>query len=242
MKAAEAKTAHRLKYPSYSYSPRKAGEKRHRLTKRRVAYNAAVEQYGAEPVIEQALTTGSVLESNATNKPHTGASPFDIPLDNPMVHHIHFDTELPHPNTMVVPVLEGLIDTHNDNCAFPAINQYPPAFDATVSKAGNEQLMHTKTLIPDIDIDFNIFGTGNFNNYSLDPLGLGLFPLVPPPQYQYNEVLRQQGLDEIAHTFFENADNQSKDKSDTADNEKSGEADGIDWESMVEFEDSRDSN
>ena len=259
VKAAEAKTAHRVKYPSYSYSPRKAGEKRRRLTKRQAAYNTAVKQYGSEPVIKHALTTGSVLESNVTGDAHTGRSPFNIPLDDPMVHHIHFDTELPHPNTMVVPVLEGLIDAHNDSSGFSLNHEYLPSFNATDSNAGNEQFMpaFTQTITSDVDVGFNssddIFGSGTFNNYSLGPLDFGLYPQLPPPQSDFAEINRQLELDAIAHTFYENADEQSKDKSDKVDgtpedkcdggdNEKSDKADDIDWESMVEFEDAGNSN
>jgi len=242
-KAAEAKAAHRLKYPTYSYSPRKPGEKRRRLTKRQAAYHAAMEEHGKEPVIKQVLTTGNVLGCDVVDNLSSTEPQFNIPFDDPMVYHMHFDTELPHPETTVVPVLDGLISTHNINNMYLHDNAYLAAFDVTASDAVKEQLDHTKALIPDIGIDFDIsddfFSTGNFNNFSprrSDPSNADPPPPPPPPKNYFAEVYRQQELSAIAHTFDEDTNNQSngeaEDNSETSDNNNT---DAIDWDALVEF-------
>ena len=80
-KAIEAKEEHAKMYPGYSYKPRKAGEKKKRMTKRKMAL---VQSVATNPLPENffPLTTGAVVNTEVQGSDGHGAITYGSSADN----------------------------------------------------------------------------------------------------------------------------------------------------------------
>lgn len=80
-KAIKAKEEHVKKYPGYCYKPRKAGEKKKRMTKRKMAL---VQSIATNPLSENSfpLTTGPIVNIDAQSPDGHGAITYGVSADN----------------------------------------------------------------------------------------------------------------------------------------------------------------
>jgi len=136
-KAIEAKKEHAKKYPGYSYQPRKAGEKKKRMTKRKMALT----QSSATTTFSEnspPLTTGSPVNTEVQGSDVHDAIPYgsyagDLQVTDPQPLVISFDPKEPMMNRMAFNT-ETNLDT--------AVSKFVNEMDAYSDRIGHYMAEH----------------------------------------------------------------------------------------------------